>query len=126
NISYSNMVYHEPIGSNELMIWRGVMYDAPPMSPLYNPDGSLTEASAYGLGSHIYGKNRLDTDRKSFTNRTDFTANITDKIRLKGDLSFQTSNSDELRIRIPVPYSKYESEIRYIGENTNNINKYGL
>src|SRR5690606_3426729 len=123
NISYSNMLYHEPIGSNEIMVQRGVMYDAPPMSPLYNPDGSFTLASAYGLGSHLYGKNRLNTDNRNFAANTEFTATIVKNLRIRGDFTFQNTDRDQMRIRVPVPFSKFENVTAYAGANTNDINK---
>lgn len=121
NSYFSNMKYHEPMGSNEIMVQRGVMYDAPPMVPMFNTDGSLTQAAASGVGSHVFGKNNLDTNYKVFNNRTSFTANLIDNFNLKGDFTFQNSYSDTRRLRLAVPYSKYEGKTDYIASTTNDI-----
>lgn len=122
NTSFAQINYHNPIGSNELNIWRGTQYDAPPMAPMFNPDGTLSHAAAFSVGGFWHGKSGIDTDRRVFNNMTNFSANIfKDKLVLKGDFAYNTTEENQKTLRLPTPYSRFEGAIEYVGAGRNDI-----
>jgi TonB-linked SusC/RagA family outer membrane protein len=122
NTSYSQVIYFNPIGSNESNIWRGIQYDAPPMAPMFNPDGTLTHAAAFSVGGFWYGKNGIESNRRSFSNTTNFSANIyQDKLLLKGDFSFNSIEFNQTTLRLPTPYSRFENKVEMVGAGRNDI-----
>ncbi len=124
NTSFAQISYHNPIGSNESNIWRGLQYDAPPMSPMFNPDGTLTTSAAYSVGSFWHEKNGINTNRRVFNNITNFTADLyKNKLLLKGDFSYSATDRGTKRLRIPTPYSRVENTIEYLGASLNDISE---
>ncbi|QEC54146.1 TonB-dependent receptor [Anseongella ginsenosidimutans] len=123
NASYSSMQYHNPLNVGEGgSIWRNIADEGHPMSPLLNPDGTLTYSAAYTVGDFYYGKNGIDMNRKVLRNTTSFNTNFYDnKFRLKGDFTFQNTDYDEQRLRVKVPYSRKPGVIEYVGTNYNDI-----
>ncbi|MDD3524360.1 MAG: TonB-dependent receptor [Candidatus Cloacimonetes bacterium] len=123
NLEYSTMQYHQPInvgeGSN---IWRNIADEGHPLAPLLNPDGTLSFSAAYTLGDRYLGKNGADLRQKVFKNKTAFTSVLLDKaLTIKGDFTFQNTEYGHQRIRVPVPYSRYQGQIAYTGTNTNDL-----
>jgi TonB-linked SusC/RagA family outer membrane protein len=123
NMDYSNRDYHNPLNVGEGGgIWRNIADEGHPLSPLLNPDGTLSFSSAYTVGDFYYGKNGFDQTRNIFRNRTNFIAEFFDKkFRVKGDLTYQRSDFIETRKQVPVPYSIKPGVISYIGTTTNDI-----
>lgn len=121
NMEFSTMSYHNPINVGEGGgIWRNIADEGHVVSPMFNPDGTLTLSAAYSVGDFWYGKNGLDTDRRILKNTTGFTASFfKNKLRVKGDLTFQNIDNDQTRIRVPVPYSRRPGVIEYVGSGTN-------
>ncbi|RFS19654.1 TonB-dependent receptor [Chitinophaga silvatica] len=123
NTDISNRDYHNPLNVGEGGgIWRNIADEGHPSSMMFNPDGTLTQTAAYTVGDMVYGKNGIDFTKRIFRNTTGFVANIyKDKVKLKGDLTVQSTNDESRRIRVPVPYSSSPGAINYVGSGTNDI-----
>jgi TonB-linked SusC/RagA family outer membrane protein len=123
NTDFSEMTYYNPVNVGEGGgIWRNIADEGHPMATLLNPDGTLTFSSAYTVGDLYYGKNGIDSKRNVFRNTSAFSANFfKNQFRLKGDFTFQSTNNNSKRIRVPIPYSRKVGVIEYIGTTTNDI-----
>lgn len=121
---YNDMKYHNPLNVGEGGgIWRNIADEGHVLSPLLNPDGTLTASAAYTVGDFYYGKNGIDNNKKVFRNTSGFVAQFfNDKFRVKGDFTVQnTDNNDKIKA-VPVPYSTKPGVIAYVGTTTNYIN----
>jgi TonB-linked SusC/RagA family outer membrane protein len=123
NADYSASKYHTPLNVGEGGgIWRNIADEGHTVSPMFNPDGTLTFSSAYTVGDLWYGKNGIDMDNKVFRNTTGFsTSFFDDTFRVKGDFTFQNTDNDQSRKRVPVPYSRKPGVIEYVGLNYNDL-----
>lgn len=123
NTQFSNMTYHNPMNVGEGSgIWRNIADEGFPMSPVFNPDGTLTHTSVYNVGDFWYGKNGIDSEKGQFRSTTGFLADFYDnKFRVKGNFTFQNSNNNETRRRVPVPYNKKPDVTSYVGTKTNDL-----
>jgi TonB-linked SusC/RagA family outer membrane protein len=123
NSQYSDMKYHTPLNVGEGSgIWRNIADEGNPMSPMFNPDGTLTHTSVYQVGDMWYGKNGYDNTKRVFKSTTGFTAKFyQDKWRIKGDFTFQNNDDNEKRRRVPVPYDKSPGVTSYVGTSTNDL-----
>ena len=122
NMDVSSRKYHNPLNVGEGGgIWRNIHDEGHPLAPLLNPDGTLTFSSAYGVGDFYYGKNGFDQTRRILRNRTNFVADVTSDFRIKGDFTFQTTDNDETRKQVPVPYSIRPGVTSFIGTTTNDL-----
>ncbi|MEP6748982.1 MAG: SusC/RagA family TonB-linked outer membrane protein [Bacteroidota bacterium] len=104
---YSNRGYHNPLNVGEGGgIWRNLADEGHTSAPLFNPDGTLTFSAAYTVGDFVYGRNGINIVNQYLRNTTGFAAKIIgNKLRLKGDFTFQSSDSNATQIRVPIPYS---------------------
>ncbi|MDR1331106.1 MAG: TonB-dependent receptor [Tannerella sp.] len=123
NTEYSVMGYHQPInvgeGSN---IWRNIADEGNPLAPMLNPDGSLSFPAAYTVGDRYLGKSYADLQQKVFKNKTAFKAEFLEKsLTLRADFTYQNTDYGHQRIRVQVPYSRYEGVTGYTGTNTNDL-----
>ncbi len=123
NTQFSNMTYHNPMNVGEGSgIWRNIADEGFPMSPIFNPDGTLTHTSVYNVGDFWYGKNGIDSEKREFRSTTGFSANFYDnKFRVKGNFTFQNTDNNEKRKRVPVPYDKKPGVTSFVGTKTNDI-----
>ena len=123
NADYSASKYHNPVNVGEGGgIWRNIADEGHNVAPMFNPDGTLSYSAAYTVGDFYLGKNGIDMDNKVFRNTTGFTTNFfEDKLRIKGDFTFQNTDNDESRRRVPVPYSRKPGVIEYVGSNYNDL-----
>ncbi|XOV91588.1 MAG: SusC/RagA family TonB-linked outer membrane protein [Bacteroidota bacterium] len=123
NTQYSNMDYHNPMNVGEGSgIWRNIADEGFPMSPMFNPDGTLTHTSVYNVGDFWYGKNGIDFSEQVFRSTTGLSTQFFDnKFRVKGNFTFQNSDDNEKRRRVPVPYDKKPGETSYVGTTTNDL-----
>lgn len=122
NVALSQVDYFNPLTVADGNVWYGLESEAEPMSPMFNPDGSLTMAGAYSVGDLWYGKSGIDTKKKMVHNTTSFTASFFDNaFRVKGDLSFRNPVNKEITKRVPVPYSPAPDVIAYLGSSTNDF-----
>lgn len=123
NSEFSKNIFHIPMNIGETGgIWRNIVAEGHPMAPLYNPDGTLTYSAAYTVGDYAYGKNGMDYDRNIFRTMSGFHARFFDNaLNFKGDFTYQNFNSNENRIRVPVPYSRIQGVIEYLGNQYNDL-----
>ncbi len=123
NADIANMNYHNPLNVGESGgIWRNIADEGHPLAPMFNPDGTLTASAAYSVGDFWYGKSGMDNERNVIKNTTGFTAQFFDnKFRIKGDFTFQTTDNNQKRKQVPVPYSSKPGVIAYLGTTTNDI-----
>lgn len=120
NMEISRMSYFFPFSGNTGNIWYDLEDEAEPMSPMFNPDGTLTMAAAYSVGSFWFGKSGTTYDKRVLRNTTSFSSSfLNDALRINADITFRnTNNTDDIR-RVPVPYSKQVGVISYLGSSTN-------
>jgi TonB-linked SusC/RagA family outer membrane protein len=123
NAQFSDQKYHTPLNVGEGSgIWRNIADEGNPMSPMFNPDGTLTHTSVYQVGDMWYGKNGYDNNKRVFRNTTGLTAKFfEDKFRINSDFTFQNTDDNELRRRVPVPYDKSPGVTSYVGTSTNDL-----
>jgi TonB-linked SusC/RagA family outer membrane protein len=122
NVAITQSNYFNPLTVADGNVWYGLESEAEPMSPMFNPDGTLTMAAAYSVGDMWYGKSGINTKRMLLHNTTSFTASFLDNaFRLKGDLSFRNPYTRETTKRVPVPYSPAPDVIAYLGSGTNDF-----
>ncbi|MBS7563020.1 TonB-dependent receptor [Mucilaginibacter sp. Bleaf8] len=123
NADYSNIKYHNPLNVGEGgSIWRNIADEGHTMAPLFNPDGTLTYSAAYSVGDLYYGKNGIDFDNRVFRNTTGLASSfLHDQLRVKGDFTFQNTDNNQNRKRVPVPYSRKPGVIEYVGTSTNDL-----
>lgn len=122
NLSFSNVQYFNPLTVADGNVWYGLEGEAQPMSPMFNPDGTLTMAAAYGVGDLWYGKSGMESKRRVLRNTTSFTTSFFDNsFHIKGDFTFSNTDLGEITKRVPVPYSQEEGKISYLGSSTNDF-----
>jgi len=123
NTDYSSVDFHQPINVGEGGgIYRNIADEGHPLAPLLNPDNTLTASSAYSVGDFWYGKNAIDMAKGVFRNRVGLTAQfLNDKLRIKSDFTFQTTNIEEKRKQVPLPYSSKPGVIAFLGSTTNDL-----
>lgn len=123
NMEYSSMNYHNPLNVGEGGgIWRNIADEGHILAPMFNPDGTLTHSAAYTVGDMWYGKNGIDTDQRVLKNTVSATASfLKNRLRIKGDFTFQNHDNDQTRIRVPVPFSRRPGVIEYVGSSKNDI-----
>jgi len=120
---FTSRDYHNPLNVGEGGgIWRNMADEAHPSSMLFNPDGTLTWSAAYTVGDLWYGKNGIDLKSQVIRNTTGFVARfLNNKLRIKGDLTFQNTDSSTKQRRVQVPYSFKPGVIAYVGTTTNDL-----
>jgi TonB-linked SusC/RagA family outer membrane protein len=120
---FTSRSYHNPMNVGEGGgIWRNMADEAHPSSMLFNPDGTLTFSAAYTVGDFWYGKNGIDLNSQVIRNTTGFIARfLNNKLRIKGDLTFQNTDSTLKQRRVQVPYSVTPGVIAYVGTTTNDL-----
>ena len=123
NTDYSVSNYHNPINVGEGGgIWRNIADEGKPTMPLFNPDGSLTFASAYTIGDFFYGKNGFDTRNEVIRNITGLRSRFFDnKLRVNVDFTFRNTNANRYQKRVQVPFSNFLGVTSYVGQTTNDI-----
>ncbi|RYY12390.1 MAG: PAS domain S-box protein, partial [Chitinophagaceae bacterium] len=108
NSDFSSYNYKYPMTSlgGVNAVWRLMAVSAFPVSPLLNPDGTMTIVGAYSVGDFYYGKSRSITNQTFIRNTIGFNASIIkNKLAFKGDFSYLYTNTEEERKFFPVPYS---------------------
>lgn len=90
--------------------------------PLFNPDGTLTFASAFTIGDFVYGKNGIDTRREVFRNITGLRSRFfNNKFRVNVDFTFRNTENNRYQKRVQVPYSNFRGVTSYVGTTTNDL-----
>jgi len=122
NTDYSSMSYREPLyyggfgfTSDIVMGWSLRSF---PVSPMLNPDGSITEMGARSIGDIYYGKNHAQTQQDIIRNTFGFSASIFDKyLVLKGDYTFSKTFNRRQRFYSAVPYSNSPGVTTWLGDS---------
>lgn len=107
NSDFSAYNYHYPVnpvtGAN---IWQELFSSSPTVAVMNNPDGSLTQAAAYGVGGFFTGNSYTLTKQYFVRNTLGFQATILPKIlELNGDFSYLYTNTSTTSKDYPVQYS---------------------
>jgi TonB-linked SusC/RagA family outer membrane protein len=120
---FTSRFYHNPVNVEEGGgIWRNIADEGHPTSMLKNPDGSLTYTSASTVGDFYYGKNGYNFNSQVIRNTTGFVAKFfNNRFRVKGDLTFENTDSNNLRIQVQVPYETQPGVVQYVGMSENDI-----
>lgn len=120
---FTSQSYHNPLNVGEGGgIWRNMADEGHPSSMLFNPDGTLTFSAAYTVGDEFYGKNGININQQVIRNTSGFNAKFfNNHFRLKGDLTFQNTDTAAKQIRVPVPYSITPGVTAYVGTGTNDL-----
>lgn len=123
NTEFSKNIFKIPMNVGESGgIWRNMVAEGHPMVPMYNPDGTLTQSAAYTVGDYVYGKNGMNYDRNVFRTMSGFQAKFfNNAFNIKGDFTYQNTNANERRIRVPVPFSRIEGVVEYLGNQFNDL-----
>lgn len=120
NMEVSRMSYYFPFSGNTGNIWYDLEDEAEPMSPMFNPDGTLTMAAAYSVGNLWYAKSGTKYDKRVLRNTTSFSSSFLDNtLRVNADITFRNSDNMDAIRRVPVPYSKKEGVLAYLSASTN-------
>ncbi|WP_245562196.1 SusC/RagA family TonB-linked outer membrane protein [Niabella aurantiaca] len=125
SLDYYYYTYRDPITAGEGgVIWRNIADEGHPSSPIYNPDGTFSYSAAYTVGDFVYGKNVRNNAGSNLRNTTAFeTKFFNNSFHVKGDFTFRTQQYELTRVRVPVPYSVKEGEIKFL-ESSSNDNIY--
>ncbi len=123
SFDFSNRKYHNPLNVGEGgAVWRNLQDNTQPLAALFNPDGTLTQSSAYSVGDLAYGKNGIDFNRNIYRSTTeavgDFFGN---HLQLTSNFTFQKQTDDNQQRRVPVPYSNRPGTVSYLGTATNDL-----
>lgn len=123
NTDYSESTYHNPLNVGEGSgIWRNIADEGHVVSPMFNPDGTLTFSAVYNVGDFWYGKNGYDMTDRVFKSTTGFASQFfNNTLRFKGDFTFRNSTGNEKRRQVPVPYSRKPGVILYVGTTGNDL-----
>ncbi|MBQ0150510.1 MAG: TonB-dependent receptor [Bacteroidales bacterium] len=117
NFEFTKIKYYNPLlNSSYGTVWHAIDNAAPIMSPMFNPDGTLTRAAAAGVGGLLYGYSWQKQNTEKLRNTTDFTASFFDnKLKIRGDYSY-TINSSEVDTKMyPTKYSEQEGVMQTMG-----------
>ncbi len=122
NMSFANEKYFYPVNVSGGVIWYGLENDSQPMSPMFNPDGTLTEGAAYSVGDLWYGKSGITTGKQVLRNTTSFKATFfNNRFRINGNFTFRNTDVNQKTKRVPVPFSSKVGVISYLGSTTNDL-----
>ncbi|MDE7407457.1 MAG: TonB-dependent receptor plug domain-containing protein, partial [Muribaculaceae bacterium] len=92
NFEFSYSRYKMPRTYNEVNgnVWRNIIGEGHPSSPLLNPDGTQTYSGVYSLADFLYGDSYEMTTKHQFKNTTSFIAKLfKNRLTIQGDLTFR-------------------------------------
>lgn len=123
NTEYSTQKYHQPLNVGEGSgVYRNIADEGHPLAPLLNPDGTLSFSAAYTVGDYYIGRNAIDQTQRFLRNRVGARAHfLNDKLNIRADFTFQSTDIASQQNRVQVPYSRYKNVIGYTGTNTNDL-----
>lgn len=121
NFDVSNRTYFNPMNCCDAQYAQlDIALEGFPLSPLYNPDGTLTHSAAYALGGYAEGHNGIGLERNILRNTTGAEARFfEDRMSVVGDFSFQRTLDEREQKRVPVPFSRAPGVTESIGSATN-------
>ena len=123
NMEYSTQKYHQPLNVGEGSgVYRNIADEGHPLAPLLNPDGTLSFSAAYTVGDYYIGRNAIDNTRRFLKNRVGAKAHfLEDRLNIRADFTFQSTDNASQQNRVQVPYSRYKGVTGYTGTNTNDL-----
>lgn len=123
NTEYSTQKYHQPLNVGEGSgVYRNIADEGHPLAPLLNPDGTLSFSAAYTVGDYYIGRNGIDNTQRFLKNKVGAKAHfLDDKLNIRADFTFQSTDIASQQNRVQVPYSRYKGVIGYTGTNTNDL-----
>lgn len=123
NTEFSSQKYHQPLNVGEGSgVYRNIADEGHPLAPLLNPDGTLSFSAAYTVGDYYIGRNAIDNTQRFVRNRVGARAHfLDDKLNIRADFTFQSTDIASQQNRVQVPYSRYKDVIGYTGTNTNDL-----
>lgn len=122
NFEFNQMQYHNPMSVGEGTVWYAIESEGQAPNVMFNPDGTLTKAGAYTLGSFYYKNNYQNTTSRVLRNTTNFTAKLLgERLTLNGDITFRYNDERIEGKQTPVPYSQSVGKINYAGAGYNSI-----
>lgn len=123
NTEYSVQKYHQPLNVGEGSgIYRNIADEGHPLAPLLNPDGTLSFSAAYTVGDYYIGRNGVDNTQRFLKNKIGAKAQFfNNKLTVRSDLTFQSTDIASQQNRVQVPYSRAKDVIGYTGTNTNDL-----
>lgn len=122
NFEYANTNYQEPLYYGGFgftsEISMGWSMRAFPVTPMLNPDGTITEMGARSIGDFYYGKNNAVTTKDLVRNTINLKVDILPGIlSLRGDYTFSKTMTQKRRFYSAVPYSNVPDEIIWLGDS---------
>ncbi len=120
NSDFSSYNYKYPLTSVGGLnaVWRLMAVTAFPVSPLLNPDGTMSIVGAYSIGDFYYGKSKSTMTQNFIRNTIGFNATaIKNILSIKGDFSYLRTSVNEQRNFFTVPYSIKPNETITSGLN---------
>lgn len=119
NFEFSDMKYYTPMNNGEDSFWYAIESEGQPVNVPFNPDGSLSQAGAFIIGSLYYKNNYQDTEKRTVRNTTNFTANLyKDIVTLNGDITLRYSDNRLNGVQSPIPYKTGENAaVKYQGKS---------
>lgn len=117
NFEYNNVYYYNPLlNSRYGTVWHAIDNGSPIMSPMFNPDGTLTMAGAIGVGGLLYGNSWQKQYTNNFRNTTNMLATFfDDKLKLNADISFRFMEREVDTKMVPTKYSTQVGVIQTMG-----------
>ena len=109
NFEMGHRKYNNPITSAgaDGNIWAQINACAAVSVPMYNPDGTMTQAAAYSVGGFLYGSSKNMYENVDVKNTVGFTASFLDKtLTLNGDATYKFTESDGVIRKYPDTFSK--------------------
>jgi hypothetical protein len=121
NFNVSNRTYYNPMNCCDAQFAQlDIALEGFPLSPLYNPDGTLSHSGAYALGGYSEGHNGIGLERNIVRNTTGAEVRFfEDRMSVVGDFSFQRILDEREQKRVPVSFSRAPGVTESIGAATN-------
>lgn len=122
NMDFSTNKYYNPITYSEGsgVVWRNIADEGHPSSPMFNPDGTMTNSAVYSVGDLLYGQSGITTRNEEFKNTVSFNSKFLDnRLHVNGDFTYKNTIYEKTKKQVRSPYSRSvndegESNIEYI------------
>ncbi len=108
NFELSHRKYNNPIVSSggNGNIWAVINSSAPPCMPMYNPDGTFTQAGAYTVGGFLYGSSKNVYETENIRNTVGVnTSFLNNTLTVNGDFTYKLINYNGMNRVYPDEYS---------------------
>ncbi len=122
NMEFSTNKYYNPITYSEGsgVVWRNIADEGHPSSPMFNPDGTMTNSAVYSVGDLLYGQSGITTRNEEFKNTVSFNSKfLSNRLHVNGDFTYKNTTYEKTKKQVRSPYSRSvndegESNIEYI------------